>query len=75
MVKAITVQDIFVMEPEVKKAIDQELVQSRENPWETYEAIKGRIGDLVGYWAQKEELKNVQAYGLVIEYVCDRLGL
>lgn len=73
MVKTVTIQDIFRMEPRVRKIIDGELAKDRENPWETYEAIKGEISDLVGYWAEREELQSAQAYGVVIEYVCDRL--
>ena len=65
-------EEIIKIEPRVHKVIEK-LKPTRS--WNDYEKIKKQITPLVGWYAEKEELRNENAYEIIINTVADRLAL
>ena len=73
-IKHITINQIYAIEPRVKQVIDK--AKEEENPnWETYSHYKAVLSSLVGFNAEKGELRSSKAYELAIKKLCDVLQL
>ena len=71
----ITIEKILEIEPKLKQIIDYAnlLEQSKRDYFDILFDCKVTLGfqNLVGFWAEKPELRTVQAYDCFYKYILD----
>ena len=67
------VNDVFVLDPQLKMGVDAMIHDGSESKDHTYVRCKQFAEGRVGYWAENRKLRNQAAYEVVIDYICDKL--
>ena len=72
----LTIDEIIRIDPRIGTILDGIKVNRRSpKRYKLYGTLKIQLSKLVGWSAEKQELRNTQAYDIVMDVVIDKLNL
>lgn len=73
----LTLERIFELEPDAQTEIDRivKRVNEYDTVWHAYSACKKAVENMVGWDADRPELRTGRAYDLAIGYIVDKLQI